>query len=139
MPLAHLPLAGALGLQPVDSPLITLRGYIVFWGCAFTLLTLAIALWKQESDHYTEAQERRRQRRRRHKRSSSAAKAAKLEDSTAEAAGAAGGSLSDEEGEAGVQWTQRRAEIVTAYARLWEVVSVHAEAGWLGRLGWVWQ
>jgi hypothetical protein len=45
--------AGVLGLAPQEYPLITLRGYIVFWGCAFTLLTLAIAMFKQETDHYT--------------------------------------------------------------------------------------
>lgn len=100
--------AGVLGLQPQEYPLITLRGYIVFWGCAFTLLTLAIALWKQETDHYAEAQERKRRHHRRQKRGSSAT--------------AAAGSGSYDEA-AGVEWTQRRADIVSAYHKLWGVVS----------------
>lgn len=118
-----------LGLQPVDYPLITLRGYIIFWGCAFTLITLAIALWKQESDHYTEAQERKRQRRRKHKHkhtNGSGSKVAKLEAGTAGAGDEAVCSAvgSEEEGDLGLDWSHRKAEIVSAYARLWEVVSV---------------
>ncbi len=106
-------------MTPQEYPLITLRGYIVFWGCAFTLLTVAIALFKQETDHYTEAQERKRRlRHKKHKRSnnsSPAAKAARLEDGRANGV--------DGEGDVELDWSHRRAEIVTAYAKLWEVVS----------------
>lgn len=119
--------AGALGLQPQDSPLLTLRGYIVFWGCAFTLITLAIALWKQETDHYTEEQERKRRKhmhKKRHKRvggGGSAGRAApELEDGRA---GAAAAAAAHDEEEAGPDWVSRRAEIVTAYQKLWQVVS----------------
>lgn len=116
--LAAFHAAGLLGLQAQDYPLVTLRGYIVFWGCAFTLITLAIALWKQETDHYAEAQERKRQRHRRHKRNAgSAVKSAKLEDGIA---GAASGGYDDT---TGAEWMQRRAEIISAYQKLWEVVS----------------
>jgi hypothetical protein len=114
---------GVLGLQPQEYPLITLRGYIVFWGCAFTLLTLAIALWKQETDHYAEAQERKRRRHRRHKRGSSITAAAAGKDGSA-GPGAAVGSGSYDDA-AGVEWTARRAEIVSAYHKLWGVVSRH--------------
>lgn len=74
----------------------------------------AIAMWKQESDHYTEAQERKRRQRqhRRHhgsKSSSSNGKAVR--------------GLDQDGQQSGVEWAQRRAEIVTAYAKLWEVVS----------------
>jgi hypothetical protein len=112
-------------VQPHDSPLLTLRGYIVFWGCAFTLITLAIALWKQESDHYTEQQERKRRRhlhKKRHKfggGGGSAGRASELEDGRGGASAAAG---RDEE-PAGPDWGSRRAEIVTAYQKLWQVVS----------------
>lgn len=105
------------GLRPQEYPLITLRGYIIFWGCAFTLITLAIALWKQESDHYTEAQERKRQRRRKHKPKHTSNMTSQLE------AGTAGQAAGHDDGDAGLDWTHRRAEILTAYARLWEVVS----------------
>lgn len=111
--------AGVLGLQPKEYPLITLRGYIVFWGCAFTLLTLAIALWKQETDHYAEAQERKRRRHRRHRHSSSTTAAAG-QDGTA-GPGAAVGTASYDEA-AGAEWTARRAEILSAYHKLWGVV-----------------
>ena len=65
-----------------------------------------------------EAQEQKRQRHRKHRRSNSsaAAKAARLEDGK--------GGLGDEDGDAGLEWRQRHAEIVTAYGKLWEVVSV---------------
>jgi hypothetical protein len=117
--------AALLGLQPQQYPLVTLRGYIVFWGCAFTLITLAIALWKQETDHYAEAQERKRQRHRRarHQRTKSAA--ARSENSRMEKGSAGRGKVlwPDDAEDAGLAWTTRRAEIVTAYAKLWGVVS----------------
>lgn len=103
-------------MHPEDAPLVTLRGYIIFWGCAFTLVTLAIALWKHESDHYTEARERRRQRQRKAKHpSNGSAKISQLRSGQSAASG--------EEGAEGSVWSQRRAEIFTAYSRLWEVVS----------------
>jgi hypothetical protein len=114
--------AAFLGLQPQQYPLVTLRGYIVFWGCAFTLITLAIALWKQETDHYAEAQERKRQRHRRakHQRTSSAAARSKMEKG---GAGLVKALWPEDAADTGVEWTTRRAEIVTAYAKLWGVVS----------------
>lgn len=126
--LHRTPSAGALGLQPQDFPLLTLRGYIVFWGCAFTLTTLAIALWKQETDHYTEEQERKRRKhmhKKRHKRvgagGGSAGRASELEDGRG--SGAAAAAAARDEEPSGPDWVSRRAEIVTAYQKLWQVVS----------------
>jgi hypothetical protein len=119
--------------------MVSLRGYIAFWGCAFTLITLAIALFKAESDHFSEAREKRewRANHHRHARSASSSPGKALARLEAGTAGGPGGLKRSGWGGSGSrlaewasavggasEWGQRRDEIVGAYVKLWGVVSV---------------
>jgi len=44
-----------LSQSPSDVGVITLKGYVTFWGWVFAAVTIAVALFKHESDHYEEA------------------------------------------------------------------------------------
>ncbi|KAF8059178.1 hypothetical protein HT031_005350 [Scenedesmus sp. PABB004] len=107
------PLGAALGLAPSADGIVSLRGYISFWGWAFAAITVAIACLKTESDHYVTAAEERRKAR--------AAAAARRGD----AARRAGGLRAVPSGWADIA-SHRRAEISAAYVQLWEVVRLPA-------------
>lgn len=94
--------AGLFGLEPNGQPLVSLRGYVLFWGWAFTAVTLAIALLKQESPEYDESAANAQQRRR------------KQQAKAASGGSAMGGAAGD--------WGARVAEIRRAYHKLWGVV-----------------
>eukprot|EP00775_Hariotina_reticulata_P008729 gene8729-8910_t len=95
-------LSGLFDLQPSPWGIITLKGYVLFWGWAFAAITVAVALLKHESDHYEEAA--RAQRRAKHR-----ARAMQQQGSAV-----------------GADWAHRKDEIRLAYLKLWEVVKLPA-------------
>jgi hypothetical protein len=88
---------------------------VSFWGCAFTLITLAIALFKEERDHYSEQREKREWRSKHHRSTRSSS-------SSSSAAAAAGGpdapaaATQQEAGTAGLRQTRKAAAAAAAAA-----------------------
>lgn len=90
-------------MQPSSEGVVSLKGYITFWGWAFTGVTLAIALFKQESDHFIEAAEAQR----------------RAEKDQRQAKGVA---VNSHKSDGHSDWQNTRQEIVAAYVQLWDVV-----------------
>jgi hypothetical protein len=118
-----------------------LKGYISFWGWAFTAVTLAIALFKQEEDHLADSAAAAavaavksedelvngsgdKGRRTGSKGSGSEAADAQclLTNGNGTAAAAAAAVMAEAGG--GDDWSSRWREIRAAYVQLWEVVSL---------------
>ncbi|WIA38680.1 hypothetical protein OEZ86_001986 [Tetradesmus obliquus] len=125
-------LAGLLHLQPSHpEALVSLKGYIAFWGWAFTAVTLAIALFKQEEDHLAdsaaaaaaadEAHEKQ-QRKAGSVKSKSSSGSADAQCLLANGGAVAAAAAAD----GGDDWGSRWREIRAAYVQLWEVVQLPA-------------
>jgi hypothetical protein len=119
--------AGLLHLQPSHPEgLVSLKGYICFWGWAFTAITLAIALFKQEEDHLAdsaaevEAEKPQVKAGKVQSKSSSGSAADSADAQCLLANGAAAAAAEAGEGD---DWSNRWREIRAAYVQLWEVVS----------------
>ncbi|KAI8473191.1 MAG: acetyl-coenzyme A transporter 1-domain-containing protein [Monoraphidium minutum] len=89
----------ALGLAPSAAPLVSLSGYVAFWGWAFAVVTILIAVSKKETERFAAPD--------------GGAKAAAGKRGGKRDAGFGGGG-----GPAGGVWR----EVSAAYAQLWGVV-----------------
>eukprot|EP00879_Flechtneria_rotunda_P017194 GHRR01018010.1.p1 GENE.GHRR01018010.1~~GHRR01018010.1.p1 ORF type:complete len:390 (+),score=144.30 GHRR01018010.1:480-1649(+) len=94
-------LAGFFELQPADTGIISLKGYVLFWGWVFTVVTLAIAVFKHETERYVEA-------------------ASNKQQASQQVHDVVNGYLPSKD------WGHRRTEIVAAYMQLWGVVCLPA-------------
>jgi hypothetical protein len=144
--------AGLLHLQPSHPEgLVSLKGYIAFWGWVFTALTLAIAFLKQEEDHLADsaaaaaaadsaaaAVDEKEEDSQLKKRPAAAnvtgrvkSKGSSKGSVASDAAdaqclltnGSAAAAVMVEAAAGGDDWSSRWQEIRAAYVQLWEVVS----------------
>lgn len=108
-------------MQPSTEGVVSLKGYVSFWGWAFTAVTVAIALFKTEYDHPLMVDARERRREARHGAKAATANGAAKGGKTC-SRDANGVLVNGHAEEPVVDWSARRRELMAAYVQLWEVV-----------------